>query len=51
MTNTTLEAVNIKTALSVRPGRCVEFNLHYKLLYLTMELLNKNKLIVLISSQ
>ena len=31
MTNTTLEAVNIKTALSFRPGRCVEINLYYKL--------------------
>ena len=31
MTNTTLEAVNIKAALSFRPGRCVEINLYYKL--------------------
>ena len=33
MTNTTLEAVNIKIALSFRPCRCVEINLYYKLLY------------------
>ena len=38
MTNTTFEAVNIKTALSFRPGRCVEVNLYHKLLYLTIEL-------------
>jgi hypothetical protein len=38
MTNTTLEADNIKTALSFRIGRCVEINLYHKLLYLTIEL-------------
>ena len=38
MTNTTLEAVNIQTALSFRPGQCVECHLDYKLLYLTIEL-------------
>jgi hypothetical protein len=44
MTNTTLEAINIKTALSFRPGRCTETNLYYKRLYLTVELRDKNKI-------
>ena len=35
MISTTLEAVNIKSALSFRPGRFVEINIYYKLLYLT----------------
>jgi hypothetical protein len=41
--NTILEAVNIKTALSFRPGRCVEINLYSKILYLTKLLYFKNK--------